>query len=390
MMAALAFAALAVWAVLLLGRGRFWLCLDRDDGWPSRLASGSDWPEIVAIVPARDEAQVIERSLAALLAQEYPARLRVVLVDDDSSDGTADLARALAARLGRGDDLTILTNRALPAGWTGKLWAMSQGVAFVEALDAPPPLLLFCDADIALAPDTATILAAMARNEGRVLVSLMARLSVASPAEKALIPAFVYFFAQLYPFAWVSDPARGTAAAAGGCMLVDRMALRRAGGLERISGAIIDDCALGRLMKAQGPIRLALTRRAESLRVYATLQPIRRMVTRSAYAELKHSPARLAMALVGLGLTYLVPPLALIFGDGLARQLGLMGCLAMMSSFIPILRFYGLSLVLAATLPLVALVYGVFTFESALLHWRGRGGAWKGRYQGSPRAGGAS
>lgn len=390
MMAALAFTALTVWAVLLLGRGGFWLCRERDDGWPARLSAGAHWPEIVAIVPARDEAQVIERSLGALLAQDYAGRLRIVLVDDDSSDGTAKLASAMAERLGRRDDLTILTNRAVPAGWTGKLWAMRNGLAFAEALDAPPSLVLFCDADIALAPDTLTRLAAMAINERRVLVSLMARLSVETPAEKALIPAFVYFFAQLYPFAWVGDPAMRTAAAAGGCMLVDRAALQRAGGLESIRGAIIDDCALGRLLKTQGPIRLALTRRAVSLRVYATLHPIRRMVTRSAYAELKYSPARLAIALTGLALTYLLPPLALFFGEGLARWLGLAGYVAMMASFLPILRFYGLPLVLAATLPLVALLYGAFTLESALLHWRGRGGAWKGRYQGSPRPGDAA
>lgn len=390
MMAVLAFLALAIWAVLLFGRGGFWLCRDRDDAWPGRLAGDSSWPDILAIVPARDEAQVIERSLGAMLAQDYPGRLRVVLVDDDSGDGTAELARSTASRSGRGDDLTVLTNRALPAGWTGKLWAMRRGLAFAEALETPPQFVLFCDADIALAPDTVTHLAAMAVTERRVLVSLMARLSVETAAEKALIPAFIYFFAQLYPFAWVSDAKSGVAAAAGGCMLVDREALERAGGLERIRGSVIDDCALGRLMKSQGPIRLALTRRAVSLRVYARLNPIRRMVTRSAYAELRYSPFRLVVALAGLALVYLAPPLALIFGEGLARWFGLAGTLAMVASFVPILRYYGLPLVLALTLPLVATLYGAFTLESALLHSRGRGGAWKGRYQGSPNTDGAA
>lgn len=387
MMVALALAACLIWAVLIFGRAGYWRCRETDFDWQRTLPEGQSWPSVIAIVPARNEAEVIETSLAALLAQDYPGEFRIFLVDDASSDGTAARARALAEAGQGGERLRILTNQSLPSGWTGKLWAMNSGFAASEAEARPSDFVLFCDADIALAPDTVRGLVATARREGRVLVSLMAKLSVDTPAERALIPAFVYFFAQLYPFARVNDAASRLAAAAGGCMLVERAALLRAGGLEKIRAAIIDDCAMGRLLKAQGPIRLALTERAISLRVYAGPVPIQRMITRSAFAELNYSSLLLVVALLGLALTYLVPPIALLFGEGLASLLGLVSSLAMLISFLPILRFYRLSPFLALTLPAIAVFYGVCTAQSAWLHWRGRGGAWKGRYQALSNAG---
>jgi hopene-associated glycosyltransferase HpnB len=384
MMLGLAILSAVIWLVLLFGRGGFWRCADRDTLWPQRLPESQNWPAITVIVPARDEAEVIERSINALMAQDYHGEFHVVLVDDGSRDGTGAIATAKAERLGAQQRLTVLRNESLPTGWTGKLWAMANGLAHVNSASNPPDFVLFCDSDIALAPNTLSALAGKAVTERRVLVSLMAKLKVESPAEKALIPAFVYFFAKLYPFAWVSDPNMKIAAAAGGCMLVDRAALMRAGGLEKIRGNIIDDCALGRLMKGQGAISLALTERALSLRAYTGIAPIRRMITRSAYAELKYSPLRLVLAVVGLALTYMAPPLLALFASGVPGWIGLATTLGMMISFMPILRFYRLPVLWAMTLPAIAVTYGVFTVESAILVWRGKGGAWKGRYQAAP------
>lgn len=385
MMLVLSMLAALIWSVLLLARGGFWLCRDRDADWPVQMPAGTSWPGVAVIVPARDEAEVIAQSLGALFQQDYPGLLHVILVDDDSKDGTAVLAAGIAAKFadqaGRQPQLTVLRNQSLPMGWTGKLWAMANGFAAVNAAPEPARFVLFCDADIELAPDCLRMLVATAATERRVMVSLMAKLSVRTAAERALVPAFVYFFAKLYPFAWVSDAKSPVAAAAGGCMLVNRETLVKAGGLERIRSDIIDDCALGRLMKRQGAIRLGLTDRAVSLRAYETFGSIRRMVARSAYAELKYSPLRLGLAVIGLGLTYLIPPLAMFLADGTARLVGLVTTLALMTSFVPILRFYRLPLVHALALPLVAAVYCGFTVESALLHWRGQGGEWKGRYQ---------
>lgn len=379
MILALALLTAAIWLVLLIGRGGFWRCRETDRDWPAD--HPGPLPGIVAIVPARNEEEVIDRSIGALLAQDYRGPFRIVLVDDDSSDATAKRARARAEALGKAHSLSILTNRALPAGWTGKLHAMARGVAEIGAEANAPEFLLFCDADIALAPDTLSRLVGCARRDGRVMVSLMAKLSVQSWPEKLMIPAFIYFFAKLYPFAFVGDPRRRIAAAAGGCMLVDRARLERAGGLEAIRHEIIDDCALGRLMKTQGPITLALTDRAISLRTYRDYGPIRRMITRSAFAELRYSPLRLLAALAGLAATYLAPPLIALLAEGPAQVIGALVTLAMWLSFVPVLRFYGLSPFLALTLPVIAVLYGAHTFESALLHWQGRGGAWKGRYQ---------
>ncbi len=376
----LAAMALAIWLYLLLGRGLFWRGAERDDRLAASMTPTS-WPGVTAIVPARDEAEVIARSIGSLLGQSYPGAFSVVLVDDGSSDETADLARA-AERAGDSVRLTIVRGSEPPPGWTGKLWAMQSGLRAVNETAAPADFVLFTDADIAYsAPDALERLVAGALHQRTVLTSLMVKLRCDSFAERMLVPAFVFFFAKLYPFGWVNDPRRKIAAAAGGCMLVRREALNAAGGLATIRGALIDDCALGAVMKRQGPIWLGLTERIESLRDYPGFGDIRRMVARSAYAELRYSPLRLVGAVAGMVLTYLAPPLLAIFGEGWARGLGLAAWGIMALSFQPMLRLYGRNPAWGLALPLIAFIYTAFTIDSAIQHWRGRGGAWKGRFQ---------
>ena len=381
MTAAIGALLLAIWTYLLLGRGAFWRTRQRDDR--DEPPEPSRWPDVTAVVPARDEADVIARSIGSLLAQDYPGNFRVILVDDGSGDGTGDIARALAAS-GR---LDVISGAPLPGGWTGKLWAQSQGVARATAADIPPRYLLLTDADIAHAPRTLRALVARAEAGGLVLTSLMARLTVDTWAERLLIPAFVYFFAMLYPFAWVNDPRRETAAAAGGVMLARRSALEAAGGLEAIRWKIIDDCALGALMKRRGPIWLGLTGRARSLRPYASFGEIGRMVSRSAYAQLNFSPWLLIGTVAAMTLIYLAAPLLALLGQGWARATGAMAWFLMAVSFQPMLRLYRRSPLWGAALPLIGALYTAFTVQSALDTWRGRGGRWKGRAQALKTAG---
>jgi hopene-associated glycosyltransferase HpnB len=380
---ALAAISLAVWVYLLLGRGLFWLGRERDDTLAAKHASIDDrLPSVMAIVPARNEAEVIAQSVGSLLQQHYPGRFSVVVVDDQSADGTAELARSAARKALAVERLTVLQGSEPPAGWTGKLWAMHRGLLHVQMDPQPPQFVLFTDADILYeAPDAVEQLVRVALARGTVLTSLMVKLRCESLGERLLIPAFVFFFAKLYPFAWVADPRRKTAAAAGGCMLVRREALDAAGGLSQIRGALIDDCALARLMKRQGPIWLGLTKRVVSLRPYPAFADIRRMVVRSAYAELRYSPARLLGALAGMMLTYAVPPLVTVFADGPARLVGATAWIAMAVAFLPTLRLYGRSALWGLALPFIAALYTAFTVESALEYRRGRGGAWKGRFQ---------
>ena len=367
--------ALAAWAYLLAARGGFWLAADRDD---DVLPAPAEWPAVAAVAPARDEVEVIGESIASLLAQDYPGPFRVILVDDDSSDGTAQAAQAAAERLGAAGRLQILKAAPLAAGWTGKLSAMAQGVA---AAGDGPKYLLLTDADIAHAPDNLRNLVARAEAKGLVLASLMAKLHCTTWAERMLIPAFVLFFQMLFPFRWAADPKRKAAAAAGGCMLANRAALEAAGGLAAIRTAIIDDCALGALMKRQGRIWIGLTDRARSIRPYLTLGEIGRMISRSAYAQLDYSALILAGTLAGLALVFLAPAALALFASGPARLMGALAWLAMALSFQPMLRFYRLSPLWGLGLPAIASLYAAFTFQSALDVWRGRGGMWKGRAQ---------
>jgi hopene-associated glycosyltransferase HpnB len=275
--------------------------------------------------------------------------------------------------------LTAIQGTDLPAGWSGKLWAMKQGIDC--ASENEPDYFLFTDADIVYAPDTLARLVSQAQANGLVLNSLMVALRCESFAEHAFVPAFIFFFQMLYPFAWVNKPERATAAAAGGCMLVRRDALNAAGGIEAIRGALIDDCALARKLKPQGPIRLSLTQRVHSIRGYATLQDIRRMVARSAYAQLRYSPLLLAGTVAGMALVYLAPVLLTVFGHGLAQALGLLAWALMTVAFLPILGFYRLTPLWAPFLPPIALAYMAFTADSAYQYARKRGGLWKGRVQ---------
>jgi hopene-associated glycosyltransferase HpnB len=376
----LACLALLIWIYLLIARGGFWRARERDDLWPAS-APPSSWPDVTAIVPARDEAAGVGECVGSLLRQDYPGRLTVVLVDDESSDGTADVARAAAAACAAPDRLTIVAGRPRPKGWSGKVWAMNQGLEEVGKWQVPPTRLLFCDADIAFAPDVVGALVRRMEAGPRVVVSLMAKLRCESRAERALIPAFVFFFQMLYPFAWVNDANNKIAAAAGGCMLADRQALLRAGGFAAMRGALIDDCALAALMKPQGPLDLSLTRGVVSLRPYPRLADIAAMVSRSAYAQLDYSPLQLAGVVAGMTATFLVAPLAALFAAGPAAVPGLIAWILMALAFQPMLRFYGRATLWGLALPLIAAAYLAFTLQSALLYWRGRGGQWKGRAQ---------
>ncbi len=362
-----------VWLVLLAGRGLFWLGRVRDDTVPAVPAA---WPSVAVVIPARNEAAVIWESVGSLLRQDYPGTLTVIVVDDDSSDGTGALAKTAAEGSSRA--VTVIESRHLPAGWTGKLWAVSQGVAEAAKIAAPDYLLL-TDADIVHASDTLSWLVAHAAGNGTVLTSLMAKLRCDSFAERSHVPAFIYFFEMLYPFAWVRRPEAETAAAAGGCALLKSDALRSVGGIDSIRNALIDDCSLAKRLKRVGPIWLGLTERVRSIRPYDTLADVRQMIARSAYAQLNFSPLLLIGTLLGLALTFLAGPLLAIFAHGLARWIGLAVWAAMALSFVPTLRFYKLSPLWGIALPGTAALYALYTVDSAWQHWCKRGGQWKGR-----------
>jgi len=372
----LAALACAIWLYLLAGRGGFWLARERDRG---ALPPPAAWPKVAIVVPARDEAEGIGASMASLMRQDYPGDWSIVLVDDGSSDGTAAIARQAALDCGAAGRLEVVAGKPLPAGWTGKLWAVKQGIEAAQA--RVPAYLLLTDADIVYAPDVLTRLVTRAELSGLVLTSLMVMLRCESLAERALVPAFIFFFQMLYPFAWINDRKRSTAGAAGGSMLVRVQALRRAGGIEAIRNALIDDCALATVLKGQGPIWLGLTERVHSIRRYPRFADIRAMVARSAYAQLRYSPLLLLGTLAGMGMTYLAPPLLAILGAGFARAVGLAAWLAMAIAFQPTLRLYRASPLWGLALPAIALCYTLFTLDSALKFARGKGGMWKGRMQ---------
>jgi hopene-associated glycosyltransferase HpnB len=377
--AALGLLTLAVWAYLLLARGGFWRADQTDAETP---AAPPAWPAVTAVVPARNEADVIAHSLGSLLGQDYPGPFEIILVDDDSDDGTAAVATALAEAAGP-RRLTVLRGQPRAAGWTGKLWAMSQGVA---AAGEAPKYLWLTDADIAHDPDNLRRLVSRAEAGSLTLASLMVDLHCETFAERLLIPAFVLFFQMVYPFRWVNRPNHRLAGAAGGCMLAQREALERAGGVAAIRAAMIDDCALAANLKRQGPIWLGLTRRARSLRPYASIGVIGQMIARSAYAQLDYSPLKLAGTVLGLALTYLAPPALALFGHGFARWAGLAAWAAMALAFQPMLRAYRRSPLWGIALPLIATLYGAFTLRSAIDVWRRRGGQWKGRAQALARS----
>ena len=376
------------WIYLLAAHGGYWRtgCRLPVGGGDAGTGAG-DWPSVVAVIPARDEAGMLPLTLSSLLARGYPGELAVVLVDDGSADGTAAVAEALGQA--GGTALKVIRGEAPPAGWAGKVWAMTQGVAAAGECD----YLLFTDADIAFEAGAVEELVRAAVTDDRALLSQMALLRADTGWEKWIVPAFVYFFAQLYPFRRVGRPRARTAAAAGGCMLVRREVLAAAGGLERIRGARIDDIALARLLK-RPPVAarcwLGFSTDVRSLRPYPRLALLWGMVARSAYTQLRYSPALLAAVVAGLAWLYLLPPVAAIAGlvalaagagtvAAWCAAAGLAGWALQALTFVPLLRLYRLSWLRAPALPLVALLYAGMTVDSARRHYAGRGGEWKGR-----------
>jgi hopene-associated glycosyltransferase HpnB len=380
MIGGLAVLSFAIWLYLLLGRGGFWR-----EGVLPPAPEPARWPGVVAVVPARNEAPYVGDAVRSLLTQDYPGDFSVILVDDHSDDGTAEVAQAAAAAAGAADRLTVIRARELPPGWTGKLWALDQGLQQLAHRDPAPELVLLTDADIVHHGTNLRELAARIET-GVDLASLMVRLRTESLAERFLIPAFVFFFEMLYPFAWIRDSRRRTAGAAGGCVLLRREALQRIGGLAAIRGEIIDDCALGRAVKQGGAIWLGLSTRTRSLRPYPTLGDIWRMVARTAYAQLGYSPVVLAGTVIGLALGF-VAPVAVSLSGTESATLGLTAWAAMSLAFLPTLRLYDRSPLWAPLLPLIAIVYMGATLDSARRHWLGKGAEWKGRIQQPSRAG---
>ncbi len=360
----------AAWLYLLVGRGGFW----RMQVEPRAQEPGR-WPSVAVVIPARNEAAVVGWAVASVAAQRYQGPWRMVLVDDHSTDDTAAIARRAApdARL------AIVAAGPLPSGWTGKLWALAEGV---RQAAGDPEYFLFTDADIAHPPGNLAHLAARAETEGYDLVSFMATLECGNAAERALIPAFVFFFFLLYPPAWIRDRRRATAGAAGGCILIRRAALERIGGIAAIAGELIDDCALARAVKRQGGrVWLGLSAETRSIRAYASFGEIGRMISRSAFTQLRHSRLLVAGTVAGMGLLYLSPPLLVFLGHGGAVVAGASAWLASAVAYYPILRFYRLSPWRAPLLPAIAAFYAGATVHSAIAHGRGRGGEWKGRMQ---------
>ena len=360
----LALLSLLIWIYLFFGR-RFWRSAPQlPPGEPPQ------FPDIDIIVPARDEAATIGAAIGSLLGQDYAGRFRVILVDDNSTDGTADVAGA-AARL------AVIRLQSKPAGWSGKLWALSQGVAASTA-----PVLLFTDADIVHDPRHLSSLAARLLQSPLDMVSEMVRLNCSSTAERALVPAFVYFFQMLYPFARVNDPSSRIAAAAGGTVLIRRDALQRAGGIDSIKDCLIDDVALAKLVKKTGPIFLGHSALASSVRAYPGFVDIWRMISRTAFTQLRHSALLLALAMAGLCLVWLVPAGEILLGHGWQRGCGLVAFGLGALSYLPTLRRYERPRLWALALPLIALFYMAATLSSALSHWVGRGARWKNRAYG--------
>ncbi|MHC5768202.1 MAG: glycosyltransferase [Nostoc sp.] len=388
---------LTIWLGLLCFWGQFWRTDQQLEVTETQLES---LPVVCAVVPARNEAELIPTSLRSLLLQDYPGSLNVFLVDDRSTDRTANFAEGVAHAVGKPQQLHIISGESLPPGWSGKLWAVEQGIN--SASKFAPDYFLLTDADIEHDPGNLRRLVAKAVQEDLDMVSVMVRLRCESFWEKLLIPAFVFFFQKLYPFRWVNNPNNPTAAAAGGSILIAREALERIGGIQVIRQALIDDCALAKAVKksggqgdrennpmlSQGRIWLGLSSLTRSLRPYDSLATIWDMVARSAYTQLNYSPLLLLGTLLGMPLIYLAPPICVILGavwsNWAIALTGILGWLLMTFAYYPTIRFYKCSPWLAFSLPAIAFLYTLMTLDSALRHWQGRGGAWKGRVYPNP------
>ena len=373
---------LVIWLFLILFWGQFWRVNHQLEANKDKDIDNNTLPTVCVIIPARNEADVIPVSLRSLLLQDYPGKFTIFLVDDQSSDGTANVAQEVAHNLDKTQQLQIVTSTSLPPGWTGKLWAMEQGLQTASTLT--PDYFLLTDADIEHDPSNLHRLVAKAEAQKLDLVSIMVRLRCQSFWEQLLIPAFVFFFQKLYPFSWVNNPKKANAAAAGGCILIHSEALNRIGGVQIIRQALIDDCSLAKAVKStHGKIWLGLSTLTYSLRPYDSLKTIWDMVARSAYTQLNYSPFLLIGSLLGMTLVYLLPPIAIIFGlvlgNWIITLISFIGYLLMTFAYFPIIRFYKCSPVFAFSLPIIAFLYTSMTIDSALQHWQGRGGAWKGR-----------
>ena len=374
---ALASLALAAWIYLVFAHGRFWLA---DQRLTEDVPVPAEWPEVVVVVPARNEADVVGESLRSLLAQDYPGAFRVVLVDDDSTDATAEMAREVARAHPCGDRLHVEHSSERPSGWVGKMWALECGLRCARVESPRASWWLLTDADVVHGRGNLRRLVAKACAERLDLVSLMVRLRVETHLEGLLVPAFVYFFQKLYPFPRVNDPRSRVAAAAGGCALVSRPALERAGGVHALRGEIIDDCALAAALKPRGPIWLGVSGEERSVRGYGGVSGVWAMVARSAFTQLRHSGWLLGATLLGLGLLYAAPPLLLLTsGNLVAASLAAAAWLLMAASFAPTLALYGRSPLLGFALPLAGVLYAGMTLDSARRHLFARGAQWKGR-----------
>ena len=369
----------SIWIVLTFFWGAFWQlrAFDDDAMAPEALPA---WPRIAAIVPARNEAETIARTVESLIKQEYPGEFHVIVVDDHSEDKTAALAREAAGTADAADRVTLLPAAALQSGWTGKIWAMQQGVEHPNAGD--PEFLWFTDADIVHAPDTLKRLVSRARKRNLDVVSLMVLLQANSYPERLLIPPFLYFFLMLYPPKWIADPKARTAGAAGGCVLLRRSMLKRLGGFAAMRAEVIDDCALARAVKRSGgALWMGLTRKSVSLRSYKTFGEIGDLIARTAFTQLGYSTLLLLSTLLAMFLTYIVPPVFAFLTQSQVWRLALGAWALMTISYLPTVRYYGLSPLWAPFLPLAAAFYSYATLLSAVRYWLGRGGQWKGRWQ---------
>lgn len=370
---------LIVWLYLILARGQFWWLRGFDDDIAPH-DELREWPLVVAIVPARNEAETIARAVESLAQQNYAGKFTIVIVDDHSEDATAEQALRAAAALGAADRMLVHRAAALPAGWTGKLWALNEGVA--RAVETDAAYYWFTDADVQHAPDTLRRLVSRAEKTKLDLTSLMVLLRAESLAERLLIPPFLYFFLKLYPPQWIADAEARTAGAAGGCLLLRRDLLERIGGLAAIRSEIIDDCTLARLVKRSGgKIWMGVTRASASLRSYGSFGEIRDMIARTAFAQLHYSALLLLGTLFGMLLTYVAPVVLVFSASPFATLCGAIAWVLMTVSFIPTLWHFRKSRYWAFLLPISALFYSYATWVSAIRYWSGRGGQWKGRAQ---------
>ncbi|GAB4227536.1 MAG: glycosyltransferase [Stanieria sp.] len=375
---------LGIWLYLLGFWGNFWRAEERLETQQVKLKF---YPPIAIIIPARNEAELLPQTLRSLLLQDYPGDYSIVLIDDGSTDETTQVAVAIAQKLSQTNKLKIIESQVLPKEWTGKLWAIQQGINYAQQQTPTPKYFLLTDADIEHSKNNLQQLVIKAELEQKNLVSLMVLLRCQSCWEKLLIPAFVFFFQKLYPFAWVNDPSKQIAAAAGGCILINNQALDKIGGIDVIKQALIDDCSLAKVMKQSNfqdkSIWLGLTNSTHSLRPYDRLETIWSMVARTAYTQLNYSPTLLIGTVVGMSLVYLIAPVSLITGivttNWLLATIGLLTWLLMLIAYLPTIKLYQISSFWALTLPAIAFLYTLMTIDSAIQFWQGKGGNWKGR-----------